>query len=140
MLKTLFVLLIFISGCLQTGGGVNENEKKHIPVPYPEEAKSVDNPIVLNDESLALGKKRYDTYCSICHGPTGRGDQEVTKTFEIEPSNLVSKDVKRRTEGELFWACSNGVNGTKMLAWKDVLSDDERWKITAYIRVLQENS
>ncbi len=140
MLKTLFVLLIFISGCLQTGGGVNENEKKHIPVPYPEESKSVENPIVITEEALALGKARYDTYCAICHGPTGRGDQEVTRSFEVEPSNLVSKEVKSRTDGELFWACSNGVNGTKMLPWKEILSEDERWKIITHIRVLQEDA
>ncbi len=139
------VLLILISGCLQQGGAEVKPTptlvpKKIVPVPYPEEAKTATNPIPATEESLAQGKAKYETFCSICHGKKGEARESVTREFEVDPSVLISDVVKKRTDGELFWVCSNGVNGTKMLPWKDVLSDEERWHVINYIRLLQKES
>ena len=136
----LIVTLVFaaiFSGCLQSSENV---DKKLVPVPYPEEAKSIENPVPTTDANLDVGKDKYEIFCSMCHGLTGRGDEEVSKSFQVEPSSLVSRAVKRRTDGELFWATSNGVNDTKMLPWGELLSDDEMWLIVNYIRVLQKEA
>jgi mono/diheme cytochrome c family protein len=137
--KILTLLLLLFSGCL-ISGGADQTSSKSVPVPYPEDAKSVSNPIPASEESLSIGKAKYKTFCSMCHGLNGRGGEEATKSFEIEPSSLVTKTVKKRTDGELFWATSNGVNDTKMLAWGDLLSDEEMWHLVNYMRVLQKES
>ncbi|GBE19027.1 hypothetical protein BMS3Abin16_01639 [archaeon BMS3Abin16] len=141
LIKPVLVMLLVISalfsGCLQ---GSERVEKKIVPVPYPEDAKSIVNPVSKSDVNLAVGKDKYEIFCSMCHGLSGRGDKEISKKFQVEPSSLVSSDVKRRTDGELFWATSSGVNGTTMLPWNELLSDDEIWLIVNYIRVLQKEA
>ena len=136
----LIVMLVFpviFSGCLQSSEGV---EKKLVPVPYPKEAKSIVNPVSKSDTNLAVGKDKYEIFCSMCHGFLGSGHKEVSKNFQVAPSSLVSDDVKRRTDGELYWATNNGVNGTKMLPWGELLSDEEIWLIINYIRILQKEA
>jgi mono/diheme cytochrome c family protein len=131
------VLAALFSGCLQ---GSETVEKKLVPVPYPETAKSIVNPVTKTDANLDVGKDKYEIFCSMCHGLSGSGGEEVSKNFQIDPSSLVSSGVKRRTDGELFWATKNGVNKTKMLPWGELLSDEEIWLIVNHIRVLQKEA
>jgi cytochrome c5 len=150
MNKKLFILLIlFLTGCLQqaeqpqqTAEPVSQTivPKKEVPVPYTEESKSLSNPIMRTEGSIAIGKKKYDTFCSMCHGATGKGGENVTRGFDVDPSSLVTDIVKKRSDGELFWATSNGVNGTTMLSWNHILSDEEIWHIVNYMRLLQKKS
>jgi mono/diheme cytochrome c family protein len=145
MLKgTLFLLLILSMGCLQQTVDVEpgpvEVEKRIVEVPYPEEAKSISNPIAASEESLAIGKAKYEVFCSMCHGPKGRGSEEVTKSFSVDPSSLVTDAVKMRSDGELFWATSYGVNDTTMLPWMDLLDDEEIWHLVNYMRILQNEA
>jgi hypothetical protein len=136
-----FFLIVLTTGCLQ---GVltsnNPDEKNIVPVPYPEDAKSILNPMPVTDQTISVGKEKYEIFCSMCHGSMGRGAQEVTKSLQVAPSSLVNSEVKKRSDGELFWATSNGVNGTLMLPWNEILSDAEIWLIVNYIRVLQEDA
>ncbi len=136
--KILVLLLLIFSGCLISGGA--DTSSKSVPVPYPEDAKTVSNPIPASEESISIGKAKYKTFCGMCHGLNGRGGEESTKSFEIDPSSLVTNTVKKRTDGELFWATSSGVNETMMLAWSDLLSDEEIWHLVNYMRVLQKES
>jgi mono/diheme cytochrome c family protein len=136
-----FILLLILStGCTQADTSQSEPEvkKKVVPIPYPEEAKATQNPIAATEENLAIGKQKYETFCTMCHGFKGEGGEEATKGFEVDPSNLISNSVKQRSDGELFWATSNGVNDTNMLPWSELLSDEEIWYIVNYIRVLQK--
>ncbi len=119
---------------------MEEVQKRIVEVPYPEETKGISNPIKPTDDSLEIGKGKYTTFCSMCHGADGGGAQEVTRNFEVDPSSLITESVKKRTDGELFWATSNGVNNTNMLPWKDLLSDKEIWHIVNYVRLLQKES
>jgi mono/diheme cytochrome c family protein len=135
------LLIVLSSGCLQeVFKSENPDEKNIVPVPYPEEAKSTLNPIPVTEQTISVGKEKYEIFCSMCHGSMGRGAEEVTKSLQVTPSSLVNSDVKKRSDGELFWASSNGVNGTLMLPWNEILSDAEIWLIVNYIRVLQEES
>jgi mono/diheme cytochrome c family protein len=142
ILLVFIILFTFVAGCLSQTFEVEQTHvpKKTLPVEYPEEAKSTSNPIPADEESIAIGKAKFEVYCTMCHGHNGGAGQEITKGFEIDPSNLLTDSVKKRTDGELFWATSNGVNGTKMLPWSDLLSDEEIWHIINYIRVLQKEA
>ena len=148
----ILILTIIFSGCLQGGGAADTVTvestpprettvpKKTVPIVIPEGAGLVESPIEFDSETTVRGKIKYETFCTMCHGFEGMGGEEVTRNFEVDPANLVSEDVKQRTDGELFYVITNGVNGTKMLPWGEVLSEDERWQIISYVRVLQNNS
>jgi hypothetical protein len=144
--KLLILFLFFLTGCLGQADQPGQNSepvsqtivpKKDVPIQYTEESKTLSNPMLPTEGSLTIGKKKYETFCSMCHGLTGKGGEDVTRSFDVDPSSLVTDTVRKRTDGELFWAISNGVNGTKMLLWNTILSDDEIWHIINYIRELQ---
>lgn len=88
-------------------------------------------------DSHSIGESKYSIYCSMCHGPNGRGEEEATKSLEVTPSSLVSDPVKKRSDDELFSVISNGVDKTDMLSWGELLTDEEISQIVDYVRVLQ---
>jgi mono/diheme cytochrome c family protein len=44
--------------------------------------------------------------------------------------------VPQHAEGEVFYWMSEGVAGTGMPAWKDKLSDEQRWQLVRYLQAL----
>jgi mono/diheme cytochrome c family protein len=48
------------------------------------------------------------------------------------PADL-AQHVTQHTEGELWWWITNGIPGTAMPAWANVLSEAERWDVVNYI-------
>ena len=44
--------------------------------------------------------------------------------------------VPQHAPGELFYWITNGVAGTGMPAWKDTLSDAQRWQVVRYLQAL----
>ena len=98
----------------------------------PAEARLLRNPVPKTDESLAIGRQIYTQNCLVCHGPQGRGDGPAARALRPPPADL-AQHVQQHTEGELWWWITNGVPGTAMPAWKDVLSDTDRWHVLNYI-------
>jgi mono/diheme cytochrome c family protein len=136
-LLTLFLVL----GCLQGGEELKETKPSRASsVAVPEGMRSLQNPIPSTESSLTEGKRTYSIYCKTCHGLDGEGGQRVTQGFEYPPADLTRPEVRRRTDGELFYFISEGVNGTEMLPWEDLLTDERRWHLVNYIRSLQEAS
>ncbi|HZL57754.1 MAG TPA: c-type cytochrome [Bryobacteraceae bacterium] len=76
--------------------------------------------------SIAAGAKLYATSCSGCHGPDGSGARGPNLVHRLEGHAL--------KDDELFGAIRNGVPGTDMPPTK--LSDEDTWKLTAFIRAL----
>jgi mono/diheme cytochrome c family protein len=100
----------------------------------PESAKHKKNPVVADEAGIAAGKKVYDKECFSCHGKKGRGDGPNSATLEKPPGDLPSAKVQSQTDGELFWKITEGKK--PMPATKLVLSDEQRWQVVNYIRVL----
>ena len=87
------------------------------------------NPFQANPGAVHEGEGLYAQHCTGCHGPDGSAG-------EIGPA-IVSGD---RTDfgagdAQVFNSIKNGVPGTPM--GPQNLSEDEIWKITAYIHVLR---
>ena len=86
---------------------------------------------------LAAGKAIYEgtqnpaVRCALCHGvdgkPTriGKGAPDFSHASEAEASNDL-----------WFWRISEGVQKTKMMGWKNSLTEEQRWQVIAYIRTL----
>jgi putative copper resistance protein D len=74
----------------------------------------------------------YQQNCMVCHGVQGRGDGPAARAMRPPPADL-TQHVTAHTEGELWWFVTNGVAGTQMPAWKNSLSDNDRWDVINYI-------
>jgi mono/diheme cytochrome c family protein len=98
----------------------------------PAEARFLKNPVPPTEESLARGQQIYVQNCLVCHGPQGRGDGPAARALRPPPADL-TQHVTAHTEGELWWWITNGVAGTQMPAWKNALSDRERWDVLNYV-------
>lgn len=91
----------------------------------------------------AKGKEIYFKYCHFCHGTKGLGDGPVGLALTPHPADFVN-DTKRmsKTDEELFKSITEGIHrdigGEAMVMprWREILSEQERWDVLAFIRQL----
>ena len=108
----------------------------NIPTPaVPFTARFVRNPLPDTQDVVSAGGQTFQANCAICHGPRGLGDGPAAFTLSPRPVNL-QVHVPQHAEGEIFYWISEGVAGTGMPAWKEKLSDDQRWQIIRYLQAL----
>ena len=92
------------------------------------------NPVPISKESLKLGQKKYDIYCSPCHGYHGEGDSRLRGQFPNPPS-LHSDKARKWSDGRIFAVLTDGQN--IMPSYTSQLTVDERWAVINYVRALQ---
>ena len=95
------------------------------------------NPLSANAETIKKGKQLYADNCVSCHGQTGVGDGEDGRELSPKPANIAFiMDRWIATDPFLMWSISEGGKAleTAMPAFKDVLSEKERWSIVHYLR------
>ena len=90
-------------------------------------------------QNQAEGKKLYGTYCSTCHGESGKGDGTAGTALPVKPNDLTSGAVMNQLSDKfLVDIISKGGSGvgksTFMPAWGGALNDKEIRDIVAYIR------
>ncbi|MBK7106438.1 MAG: DUF3341 domain-containing protein [Ignavibacteriae bacterium] len=111
-------------------------------IPYafkdkPDEAgRLLVNPIIPNKENLAIGKNKFNIYCSPCHGYLAEGDSRLRGQFPNPPS-LHSEKVRNWSDGRIYHVLVEGQN--VMPSYTSQLSREERWAVINYIRVLQRS-
>lgn len=103
------------------------------PVPFT--ARFTSNPVPDTAESIDRGRQTFQANCAICHGPRGLGDGPAAFTLSPRPVNL-QVHVPQHADGENFYWISEGVAGTGMPAWKDKLTEVQRWEILRYLGAL----
>jgi copper transport protein len=97
------------------------------------------NPIPPNSLSIAAGKAVYTQNCAHCHGVYGKGDGPDGLLLNPRPADLTKHGVPGvHTDAQLFDWITNGLPGTRMPAWKNKLSDTDRWNLVNYIRFLAQ--
>lgn len=103
-------------------------------------AAVVKNPVKSTPESIATGKKLYDTQCATCHGATGAGDGKMAASIpDPKPSNLADAAWKHgSTDGEVFTVVKDGVKGTGMRGYGTRMKPDDIWNVVNYIRTLAQ--
>ncbi len=92
-------------------------------------------PVPVNKDLVAQGQARYNIYCIVCHGPSGKGDGKVI-TFQFpKPPDLTSSDIVQLSNYEIFDTITNGYQ--KMFSYGYRVKPPDRWAIIAYVRALQ---
>jgi mono/diheme cytochrome c family protein len=109
-----------------------------IPKEQRELATKEPNPIKPTESSLALGRQRFQTFCTPCHGPEAKGGVTgLVATKFIPPPDLTNPELQRqRTDG--YWHSYIVVGGAVMPAYGEALSSQEAWHVVNYLRSLAQ--
>jgi mono/diheme cytochrome c family protein len=91
-------------------------------------------PIDATGELLALGRRKFDVHCAVCHGILGDGESQVAINMSLRrpPSLHAYRDV---ADGYLYQVISGGFG--LMPSYAAQLDVHERWAVVAYVRALQ---
>src|SRR5262249_61277350 len=93
-----------------------------IPKEQRDVAAKVPNPVKSTPESIALGRERFVTFCTPCHGPEAKGGVSgPVATKFIPPPDLTNADLQRqRTDG--YWHSYIVVGGAVMPPYGQAVS------------------
>ncbi|HJZ53188.1 MAG TPA: cytochrome c [Candidatus Acidoferrales bacterium] len=92
-------------------------------------------PFPMTHEDLERGRQRYNIYCTPCHDYTGSGHGIIVQRgFPPPPSYHIDR-IRQAPVGHYFDVITNG-DGS-MYSYASRIEPEDRWRIAAYIRVLQ---
>jgi mono/diheme cytochrome c family protein len=83
---------------------------------------------------LQEGKEIYMQRCQTCHGCSGNGLGTYAGTLSVTPADYKQEPFRSMPDDQFFWHVSEGLPGTVMPTWRLQLSEDQRWKVIAYIK------
>ena len=92
-------------------------------------------PVEVDRDLLERGQERYNIYCSPCHGRTGSGNGMVVKRGLKQPPSFHQQRLREIPVGHFFDVMTNGFG--VMYSYAARVPVEDRWAITAYIKVLQ---
>lgn len=95
------------------------------------------SPIGNSMDVLERGKERYNIYCSPCHSKAGDGKGIVVQRGFMPPPTFHQDRLRNMPDGQIFDIISNGFRN--MPSYKHQIPVEDRWKIVAYVRALQES-
>lgn len=95
-------------------------------------APRVTNPLPVTDENLIDGIKVYSMNCALCHGDLDYKPSPLEHSLYPPPPQVVL-DPMDDPEWHIYYAIRTGVRYTGMPAWGKVLSDQDIWKVTAFL-------
>jgi mono/diheme cytochrome c family protein len=136
MKKIFFVVLVLAALVLSACGGASGggSDAATTPAPVPAEFAGKTNP--LGADAASAGAEIFKNNCEACHGPQGHGDGPAGAALSPKPKNL---PVLASAVGDdyLYWRINTGKEGTSMIAWKGVLTEEQIWQVVSFIRTLK---
>ena len=91
------------------------------------------NPVEITPAALIEGATAYEQRCALCHGGAKVRLSPLRDKFNPPAPQLINQ-VPHDPEPWLFWVTKHGVRMTGMPTWTGVLSDDQIWKVVAFIK------
>lgn len=91
-------------------------------------------PIAPTTESTARGRAIYVERCAVCHGDAGRGDGPAAPGLFPRPADFRVHMAAGHTRSQLLDWITNGVAGTAMPAFRNDLSEEDRWHVLNFIQ------
>jgi mono/diheme cytochrome c family protein len=91
------------------------------------------NPAPLTVAGLTEGATEYEEHCAFCHGGAKAKISPMQDKLNPPAPQLINR-IPHDEDAWLFWVTKHGVRMTGMPTWDGVMSDDEIWKIIAFIK------
>jgi mono/diheme cytochrome c family protein len=121
------------------------------PTPSPgqnvtsQPATNLRNPVASTPESIAAGKRAYETNCAACHGNLAQGAVKAGITISIieeqrgkQPPDLTDDQWDHgSSDADIFAVTKRGLPPTMMAGFDGRIPDDDIWSIVNYLRTLQ---
>jgi len=107
-------------------------------------AKNLKNPLAgkMDEDTLLVGQKYYETNCAICHGFKGEGGvaakSSVSEKMALKPPSIISDKVKGWPDGHLYHVITMGQG--VMGPYASHIPQKYRWQVVNYIRFLEKQS
>ena len=94
-------------------------------------------PVEVSMPLLKQGQKRYEIFCTPCHGRTGAGQGIVIKKGFLAPQSYHIDRLRDIEDGYIYDVISNGIRNMPSYGYQIPVAD--RWAIVAYVRALQRS-
>jgi hypothetical protein len=92
-------------------------------------------PFPITRADLERGRERYNIYCTPCHDYTGQGNGMIVQRGFPPPPSFHIDRLRTAPAGHFFDVITNGFGS--MYSYAARVEPEDRWRIAAYIRVLQ---
>jgi hypothetical protein len=92
-------------------------------------------PFPITKADLDRGRERYNVYCTPCHDYTGTGRGMIVQRGFPQPPSYHIQRLRDAPAGHFFEVMTNGFGA--MYSYAARVEPADRWRIAAYIRVLQ---
>lgn len=92
-------------------------------------------PFPITRADLDRGQQRFNIYCAPCHSRVGDGQGMIVRRGFRTAANYHTDRLKKAPVGHFFDVITNGFGA--MASYAARVPVDDRWRIIAYIRVLQ---
>lgn len=94
-----------------------------------------------SEESLETGKNIYEANCAACHGINGEGDGPGAAALNPKPRNYRKDGFKYGSSlEEVKRTINEGIEGTAMPTWAEVLTDEQITQVAEYVKTLAASS
>jgi thiosulfate dehydrogenase len=100
-------------------------------------APRLTNPVPPTDQNLIDGAKLYTMNCASCHGTLDYKPSLLEHSMYPPPPQLIL-DPLDDPEWHIYYAIRTGVRYTGMPAWEHVVSDQDLWKLTAFLSRIEK--
>ena len=96
----------------------------------------VNSPLPYSVATVAAGARTFAEQCVACHGLHGYGDGPAAASLPVKPADLARQHVGFHTDGTFFWWITHGKGENAMPAFGDILDEQQRWEVIAYLHGL----
>jgi mono/diheme cytochrome c family protein len=140
LVALLVPIVILATGIIDLGADVKPGLVERTLAPWAldrsveKRAPKQKNPYADDPVAIAAGFDHYRENCVICHGAPGVAGAELSKGLN-PPAPALGKG-NDTPDGELFWVIKHGIRMSPMPAFGPTHSDEEIWRIVAFVRHL----
>jgi Cytochrome C oxidase, cbb3-type, subunit III len=92
-------------------------------------------PFPITSADLQRGREQYNIFCTPCHGYSGNGNGMIVQRGFPHPPSFHTDHQRANPVGHYFDVITNGFG--EMYSYSSRVDPEDRWRIAAYIRVLQ---
>jgi len=97
-------------------------------------APNTPNPVQPTDANMIEGVKLYKQDCAVCHGSPQNPVADIGRSLYPRAPQFMKDPPSDMSEGMIFQITKHGVSRTGMPAWSKNLSDTAVWKLTAFLK------